>query len=74
MGIGVDLNPLAAILTDVKVDPPSYEQTILRIAELERTYRPAPVGDRAPPEIRMLFKGRHTLPQLLHMKGVPSEP
>lgn len=68
VGIGVDLNPLAAILTDVKVDPPSYEQTILRIAELERSYRPAPVGDRAPPEIRMLFEEGTTLPQLLHMK------
>lgn len=68
VGIGVDLNPLAALLTDVKVAPPSYEQTILRIAELERSYVPAPVGDRAPPEIRMLFEETTTLPQLLHMK------
>ncbi|MFO0605522.1 MAG: DNA methyltransferase [Polyangiales bacterium] len=68
VGIGVDLNPLAALLTDVKVAPPSYEQTILRIAELERSYVPAPVGDRAPPEIRMLFEETVTLPQLLHLK------
>ncbi|MFO0649862.1 MAG: DNA methyltransferase [Polyangiales bacterium] len=68
VGIGVDLNPLAAILTDVKVDPPSFEQTILRIAELERSYVPTPVGDRAPPEIKMLFEEGTTLPQLLHMK------
>jgi site-specific DNA-methyltransferase (adenine-specific) len=68
VGIGVDLNPLAALLTDVKLDPPTYEQTILRIAELERAYTPRPVGDRAPPEIKMLFEESVTLPQLLHMK------
>jgi hypothetical protein len=41
VGLGVDLNPLAALLTDVKVAPPAYEQTILRLAELERSYVPA---------------------------------
>lgn len=68
VGVGVDLNPLAALLTDVKVAPPAYEQTILRLAELERSYVPAPVGDRAPPEIRMLFEETVTLPQMLHLK------
>jgi DNA methylase len=68
VGMGVDLNPLAALLTDAKVDPPSYEQCILRIAELEHSWRYEPVGNRAPHEIRMLFDESVTLPQILHIK------
>lgn len=69
VGIGVDLNPLAALLTDVKVAPPALEDCLLRLAEIERAYRPSPVGDRAPPEIKMLFEESVTLPQLLHLKA-----
>lgn len=69
VGVGVDLNPLAALLTDVKVSAPTHEQTLKRIDELERSYVPRPVGDRAPPEIRMLFEETTTLPQLLHLKS-----
>jgi len=69
IGVGVDLNPLAALLTDVKVAPPSHAQTLQRITELERSYVPVPVGDRAPPEIRMLFEETVTLPQILHLKA-----
>ena len=68
-GVGVDLNPLAATLTAVKLDPPTLDETLVRLAELERTYRPEPVGERAPPEIRMLFEETVTLPQILHMKA-----
>ncbi len=68
VGVGVDLNPLAALLTDVKVAPPSHAETLARIDALERSYVPAPVGERAPPEIRMLFEESVTLPQLLHLK------
>ena len=66
-GVGVDLNPLAATLTAVKLDPPTLDETLVRLAELERTYRPEPVGERAPPEIRMLFEETVTLPQILHI-------
>jgi hypothetical protein len=68
VGLGVDLNPLAALLSDVKVAPPALEQCLLRLAELEKSYVPRPVGDRAPPEIRMLFEETVTLPQLLHLR------
>jgi site-specific DNA-methyltransferase (adenine-specific) len=68
VGIGLDLNPLAALLTAAKVDPPSLTETLVRIDELERTYSRAGVVDRAPPEIAILFDGRRTLPQLLHMR------
>jgi site-specific DNA-methyltransferase (adenine-specific) len=68
-GVGVDLNPLASMLTAVKLDPPTLEETLARLAELERSYVPEAVGDRAPPEIRMLFEEGTTLPQILHMKA-----
>lgn len=68
-GVGVDLNPLASMLSSVKLDPPTLEQTLERLAELEASYVPQPVGDRAPPEIRMLFEETTTLPQILHMKA-----
>jgi site-specific DNA-methyltransferase (adenine-specific) len=68
-GIGVDLNPLASMLSSVKLDPPTLDETLARLAELEASYVPQPVGDRAPPEIRMLFEESTTLPQILHMKA-----
>ncbi|MBI5515868.1 MAG: hypothetical protein HY909_18955 [Deltaproteobacteria bacterium] len=68
VGLGVDLNPLAALLTDVKTDPPSREACLQRLDVLERTYTYAPVGDRCPPEISLLFEERTTLPQLLHLR------
>ena len=68
-GVGVDLNPLASLLSAVKLDPPTLEETLVRLAALEASYVPQPVGDRAPPEIRMLFEETTTLPQILHMKA-----
>ncbi len=68
VGIGLDLNPLASLLTAAKVDPPTLEETLARIDELERTYSRGAVTDEAPPEIEILFDGRRTLPQLLHMR------
>lgn len=68
-GVGVDLNPLASMLSSVKLDPPTLAETLARLAQLEGSYVPEPVGDRAPPEIRMLFEEGTTLPQILHMKA-----
>ncbi len=40
IGIGNDLNPLAYYLTKAKVSIPSYENVLLRLAELEQGYIP----------------------------------
>jgi DNA modification methylase len=68
VGIGSDANPLAALLTHAKVDPPALEEALGRLAELRRTYRRLPAGSAVPSEISMLFDGRRTLPQLLHLR------
>lgn len=68
VGVGSDLNPLAALLSAAKVDPPSHADTLARVAELERGYTRGAVTDKAPPEIAMLFDGRRTLPQLLYLR------
>ena len=68
IGIGLDLNPLASLLTAAKVDPPSLEDTLARIAELERSYSRANITERPAPEIAILFDGRRTMPQLMHMR------
>lgn len=70
LGVGLDLNPLAALLTTVKVDPPSPEEALDRLDVIEANYRPSAVDDRAPPEIKLLFEETTTLPQLLHLKAV----
>ncbi len=68
VGIGFDLNPLASLLTRAKTDPPSLSDALERVREMERTYVRSGVSDRAPPEIAMLYDGRRTMPQLLHMR------
>lgn len=68
VGVGLDLNPLASLLTRAKVDPPTIGETLDRIDQLERTYARAGVTEEAPPEITILFDGRRTLPQLMHLR------
>jgi site-specific DNA-methyltransferase (adenine-specific) len=66
--IGVDLNPLAALLTSAKVDPPSKADCLARLRELEKSYAKKKVKEKPPPEIAMLFDGRKTLPQLAFLR------
>lgn len=68
VGVGTDLNPLAATLTGAKVDPPLLSETLDRVQEMRSTYRRAANRENTPPEIKMLFDGRRTLPQLLHAR------
>jgi hypothetical protein len=66
--LGVDLNPLAALLTSAKVDPPAKSDVLARLKELEKGYARRKVKDEVPPEIVMLFNGRKTLPQLAYLR------
>jgi|LNFM01.1.fsa_nt_gb hypothetical protein len=67
-GVGVDLNPLAALLTSAKVDPPSREEALTRLRELERSFSKKKITEAPPPEIAMLFDQRKTLPQLSYLR------
>lgn len=67
-GVGVDLNPLAALLTSAKVDPPSREDALARLRELEKSYSKKKITEEPPPEIAMLFDQRKTLPQLSYLR------
>jgi len=67
VGIGIDLNPLAYLLTHAKVDPPTEEEALERIGSLRRHYRRIPT-DNVPENIKMLFDGRGVLPRLLYLK------
>ena len=68
VGVGTDANPLAALLTAAKVDPPSMAAAAGRLEELRGLYDRAKVKERAPSGIRLLFDGRRTLPQLLFVR------
>jgi DNA methylase len=68
VGLGSDANPLAFVLTHAKVNPPAREDLDRRLAQLRLTYRPVDSA-AAPPEIRMIFDGRRTLPQLLYIRS-----
>lgn len=68
IGVGSDANPLAFLLTRVKVNPPTKEELTERLASLRKEYRPVPTL-AAPPEIRMIFDGRRTLSQLLYVRS-----
>jgi len=69
IGIGTDANPLAVLLTGAKVNPPRIDNVRDRVESLRCRYRRAVVNRVAPPEIRMLFDGRRTLPQLLFIRA-----
>jgi len=73
IGAGSDANPLAALLTAAKVDPPTLEQSTARVDELRQSYKRRLVTHEAPREIAMLFDGRRTLPQLLHARSLLSQ-
>lgn len=68
IGIGIDLSPLAHILTAAKVDPPSFDSALKRIDELRVGYRRPSVND-VPDDIKMLFDGRLTLPQIVYLRS-----
>jgi hypothetical protein len=67
-GVGTDANPLAALLTLAKVDPPDLADARACVDTLRALYRRSDVTETAPPEIHMLFDGRRTLPQLLFIR------
>jgi hypothetical protein len=66
--VGVDLNPLAALLTGAKVDPPAKDDALARLRELQKGYAKKKVREAPPPEIAMLYEGRKTLPQLAFLR------
>lgn len=68
VGIGIDLSPLAHILTAAKVDPPSLNSALKRIGELRAGYK-RPNVDDVPGNIKMLFDGRLTLPQIVYLRN-----
>ena len=68
VGIGIDLSPLAHILTAAKVDPPSLNSALKRISELRAGYK-RPNVDDVPDDIKMLFDGRLTLPQIVYLRN-----
>jgi site-specific DNA-methyltransferase (adenine-specific) len=65
-GWGSDANPLAYLLTRVKVSPPSLDAFEARIASLKRSVRRLDVS-REPAHVRMLFSDE-TLGQLLWLR------
>ena len=68
IGIGIDLSPLAHILTAAKIDPPDFNSATKRINEL-RGYYKRPNTDEVPDDIKMLFDGRLTLPQIVYLRN-----
>lgn len=67
LGVGSDANPLAALLTAAKVDPPTPAQLRRRLAELATKQRMVPF-DEVPDDVRMLFDPR-TLQELLWLRA-----
>ena len=68
IGIGVDLNPLAYLLTAAKVAAPEKADLLTRIEELESDMFYADVAQESE-DIRMLFHD-YTLSQLVYLKGM----
>jgi hypothetical protein len=67
VGVGSDANPLAALLTAAKVDPPSLAELNKRLAALTAKRRTLP-ADAIPDEVRMLFDPT-TLAELLWLRS-----
>ena len=73
IGIASDLNPLAYILSQAKVDPPTLQAALARLAELQAGYSPGPAADVSPPDvasaedINAVFHPR-TLEQLRYLR------
>lgn len=68
IGIGVDLNPLAYLLTRAKLQSPHLEDVLDRLEKLREEYVP-PNLDNVPKEIEMLYDMEITLPQLVFIKN-----
>ncbi|WP_051353060.1 DNA methyltransferase [Thalassobacillus devorans] len=70
IGIGVDLNPLAYLLTRAKTTPPSVEELYKRVEELRNEYVKPDITqiNKIPLKIKMLYDNELTLPQLLFIK------
>ncbi|MBC8456230.1 site-specific DNA-methyltransferase [bacterium] len=66
IGIGTDLNPLAYFLTIAKVDPPTLDETLKRIANLE-AQQTAQNIENEPEKIQAIFH-HQTLSQLVFLK------
>lgn len=70
LGIGMDLNPLAYHLTRPKLQAPSRQELLDRIAELRKKYEKSKGtfdANQVPDNIRMIFSER-TLDQMLFLK------
>ncbi len=67
IGLGVDLNPLAYLLTHAKLEPPSHDDVLARIKVLRNLYEPPDITG-VPDEIRMLYNDSITLPQLVFLR------
>jgi len=66
--IGSDANPLAVLLTRAKLQPPTKEEALQRLHDLSKSYVKPESLSLVPPEIKLLFDGRRTLPQLVHLR------
>lgn len=69
VGIGIDLNPLAYLLTSAKLNPPTLEDSLTRIEEI-RTLYIRPDLTNVPEQISMLYNAERTLPQLVFLKNL----
>jgi site-specific DNA-methyltransferase (adenine-specific) len=68
IGIGNDLNPLARVLTKSKSNPPSKEEVLERLNELEEKCEPKRIlTSQVEDKVDMLFH-EYTLSQLLFLK------
>ncbi len=67
VGVGVDLNPLAHLITEAKLKPPTKDEALDRILELSTNFG----GDNirsVPDDISMLFH-ESTLEQIVYLKN-----
>jgi site-specific DNA-methyltransferase (adenine-specific) len=62
-----DLSPLAYVLSRAKAAPPSWDATIRKVADLERSYRRRDVTIDVHPDIEMLYH-ENTLRQLVYLR------
>lgn len=66
--IANDLNPLAFVLSRAKAQSPSWDEAMRFVAEIEASYRSAPMRDLdVSPDIRMLYHD-NTLRQLVFIR------
>lgn len=66
VGIGIDLNPIAYVLTKAKVNPPNRKKLLARIEYLESNFKSQDTS-QIPEKIKMLYSDV-TIQQLLFLK------